>query len=75
MRLTGVILSAVLAASCPYLVAAEDANLTYTVYAAESAWLGLTTDDRMKIQLYQVPFRFYQLFIYNILTNATSLCS
>ena len=43
------ILSAVLA-----LAASEDANLTYTVYAAESAWLGLTTDERIKIPIYKV---------------------
>ena len=49
MKLTFVILSAVVAVS-----ASEDANLTYTVYAAESAWLGLTTDERIKIPIYKV---------------------
>ena len=51
MRLTLVILSAVVA-----LAASEDANLTYTVYAAESAWLGLTTDERIKIPIYKVKY-------------------
>ena len=49
MRLTLVILSVVLT-----LAASEDTNLTYTVYAAESAWLGLTTDERIKIPIYKV---------------------
>ena len=49
MKLTLMILSAVVALS-----ASEDANLTYTVYAAESAWLGLTTDERIKIPIYKV---------------------
>ena len=51
MRLTLVILSAFVT-----LAASEDANLTYTVYAAESAWLGLTTDERIKIPIYKVQY-------------------
>ena len=53
MKFATVILSAILASSA---VASDDsaANLTYTVYAAESAWLGLTTDERIKIPIYNV---------------------
>ena len=54
MRLTLVVLSAILAAAFPTAASGEDANLTYTVYAAESAWLGLTTDERIRIPLYKV---------------------
>ena len=54
MKFATVILSAVLAAAFPPAAKSEDANLTYTVYAAESAWLGLTTDERIKIPLYKV---------------------
>jgi len=55
MQLTTVILSAILLAALPAAASEDDAaNLTYTVYAAESAWLGLTTDERIKIPLYKL---------------------
>ena len=60
MRLNRVMLSAVLAIACASIVAAAGgANMTHTVYAAESAWLGLTTDEPIKIQLYEVLFTLY----------------
>ena len=54
MKVTAVILSAFLTAAFPPAASEDAANLTYTVYAAESAWLGLTTDERIKIPLYKV---------------------
>ena len=62
MRLNRVILSAVLAvAGATIVAAAEGTNMLHTVYAAKSAWLGLTTDEPMKIQIYEVIFRLYWL--------------
>ena len=56
MKLTTVILSAFLTAAFPPAASEDAANLTYTVYAAESAWLGLTTDERIKIPIYKVKY-------------------
>ena len=55
----------------------EGANMSHNVYRAESAWLGLTTDERINIQLYEVLFSLHisVAFISSFLYNRSLTCS